>query len=262
MGWSRIDPTIAELGQIKEESAAAPDGRSLTDRTRETLLQSIRAGEYAEGKLPPEAELSDQLGISRTTLRAVLQDLATAGVISRRRRHGTLINEHALHAWMQLNRLEPFHRLIEQCGYAPSADRQEHRIIKAGTDESEALDVEIGADILEVELRLLAGDEPVITIVDHIPIAQLERPLDDLEHADSTFAFVAINCKSPVEYATTDIVPRKATKSAPAGLSIEAGTPYVELRETHFSVDGDPIAYSRVSVDDAIVRFTLVRNKI
>jgi DNA-binding GntR family transcriptional regulator len=246
----------------KIDSEFRGHARPLTEQTRDILLHSIRSGQYPDGKLPPEAELAELLGVSRTTLRAVLQDLSTAGVISRRRRHGTLINEHALHAWMQLNRLEPFHKLIEQCGYSPSADHQLHRVVKAGADEAKALELEIGADCLEVELRLLADGDPVITIVDYIPMSQLDRLPADVEGSDSTFAFVAVNCKQPVEYATTDIVPRMATAKSPAGLDIKPSTPYVELRETHFSAAGEPIAYSRVSVNDAIVRFTLVRNKI
>jgi DNA-binding GntR family transcriptional regulator len=253
---------MADRDEIHGNGVVTGDSRPLTERTRDALLQSIRAGRYPDGKLPPEAELAELLGVSRTTLRAVLQDLSTAGVISRRRRHGTLINEHALHAWMQLNRLEPFHNLIEQCGYVPSADDQRHRVIAATADEAEALDIEPGTDCLEVQLRLLADGDPVITIADFIPLEQLNFSPDDVEHRESTFAFVAANCKSPVEYATTDIVPRVATANSPAGLAIAEGTPYVELRETHFSVAGDAIAYSRVCVNDAIVRFTLLRSKV
>jgi GntR family transcriptional regulator len=183
-------------------------------------------------------------------------------VISRRRRHGTLINDHALHSWMQLNRLEPFHRLIEQVGHVPTADHRGHAIVKARTDEAEALKIEIGTDLLEVELRLLADGDPVITIVDYVPLGRLARPLDELEYGDSTFDFVALNCDTPVEYATTDIVPRRATAGSPPGLGIASGTPYVELHETHFNKDGDPIAWSRVSVKDEVIRFTLVRSKV
>ena len=36
------------------------------------------------------------LGVSRTTVRAALQSLADDGIVSRRRRHGTVVNRHVL----------------------------------------------------------------------------------------------------------------------------------------------------------------------
>lgn len=46
-------------------------------------------------RLPREVDLSEQLGISRNTLREALARLAARGVIERRRRHGTFITDAA-----------------------------------------------------------------------------------------------------------------------------------------------------------------------
>src|ERR1700758_3783733 len=89
----------------------------LADQPRDSLLRAIREDRFPEGRLPPEAELADQLGVSRGTLRAALQSLSADGLVSRRRRHGTYVNKHVLRSSMQLNRLIPFARLVEQSGY-------------------------------------------------------------------------------------------------------------------------------------------------
>jgi DNA-binding GntR family transcriptional regulator len=102
--------------------------RPLTLKVRDELLDAIRSGDFADGRLPPESALALQLGVSRTTVRAVLQGLAADGLVTRRRRHGTVVNAHLLRASMPLNRLVSFHALIEQCGHEASADPQEARV--------------------------------------------------------------------------------------------------------------------------------------
>jgi len=82
----------------------------------------MRAGAYEGGRLPPEEELARDLGVSRATVRAALQSLAEDGIVSRRRRHGTVVNEHMLTRNLPLNRLVSFRDLIEQSGYAASVD--------------------------------------------------------------------------------------------------------------------------------------------
>src|SRR4051794_9292032 len=78
---------------------------SLAREVREGLLQRMRAGEFADGRLPPEADLARELGVSRTTVRAALHTLEQDGIVSRRRRHGTIVNAHMLHGSLPLNRL-------------------------------------------------------------------------------------------------------------------------------------------------------------
>jgi GntR family transcriptional regulator len=238
------------------------ENRPLTERARDALLDAIRGGAFPGGRLPPEAELAERLGVSRTTLRAALQSLAADGLISRRRRHGTFVNRHVLRTSMRLNRLVPFTELIEQCGHVPSVDPQRHQVEPLSAADAEVLELEPGAAALVVERVLRAGGEPVITIVDVVPVERLAAPPDDVREASSTFAFLAENGVAPVDYATSEFIPRVATASEPAGLEIEPGEPYIELLETHFSREHERIALSRVSVDDSTVRLSLLRRNL
>lgn len=62
--------TPVRLGNVYEE-------------TLERLLQLIRLGQFAPGqKMPPERELAEALGVSRTTLRDALADLQGAGYVT------------------------------------------------------------------------------------------------------------------------------------------------------------------------------------
>lgn len=56
------------------------------------VRQLIESGELSAGdKLPPERELADLIGVSRPSVRAGLQSLATVGVVEARRGAGTFV---------------------------------------------------------------------------------------------------------------------------------------------------------------------------
>ncbi len=64
----------------------------LSDKAVQQLLQRIRAGELPVGtRLPNEADLASQLGVSRGILREALTILQTQGYISRAPREGTVV---------------------------------------------------------------------------------------------------------------------------------------------------------------------------
>jgi GntR family transcriptional regulator len=235
--------------------------RPLSLQVRDQLLDAIRSGGFADDRLPPEAELATQLGVSRTTVRAALQGLEADGVVTRRRRHGTAINAHLLRASMPLNRLVSFRELIEQCGHVASADPPATRVDGAPAVAAAALGIEAGTPSVVVDRLLRAGGEPVIAIYDVVPVDHLRVAPAQVHAGDSTFAFLASDGVAPAAYATTEIVPRVATQDAPAGLRIPAGRAYVELRETLFSEEHERIAFSSVAVDDAMVRLSLLRRE-
>ncbi len=64
---------------------------SLTNRATESILASIFADRFEDGRLPPEGDLAVMLGVSRTTVRAALQSLEQHGVLTRRPGRGTQV---------------------------------------------------------------------------------------------------------------------------------------------------------------------------
>jgi GntR family transcriptional regulator len=256
------DAAIASHPDSGRQTGEGAHGRPLTERARDVLLRAITSGSFPGGRLPPEADLAEELAVSRTTLRAALQSLAADGLISRRRRHGTFVNSHLLRTSMRLNRLVPFTALIEQCGYEPSVDQLGHHVLPAVAEDAEAIGIEPGTQCLVVDRLLRASGSPVITVADIVPLDKLVVGPDAVRDASTTFEFLEANGVASVDYATSEFVPRMATNRRPEGLTLEPGTPYIELVETHFSLDHEPIALSRVCVDDSLVRFSLLRRSL
>ncbi len=66
--------------------------KSLTEQVRAALAGEILAGKYAPGdRLPPEREYAEHTGTSRVTVRRAYDQLEAAGIIVRRRPHGTCV---------------------------------------------------------------------------------------------------------------------------------------------------------------------------
>jgi len=62
---------------------------SLTLQVEQLLRRSIAEGKFADGKLPTEMELAEQLGVSRETVRLAAENLQREGLLVKIRRKGT-----------------------------------------------------------------------------------------------------------------------------------------------------------------------------
>ncbi len=194
-------------------------------------------------------------------MRAALQGLADDGIVTRRRRHGTVVNRQALRGGMPLNRLVSFRELVEQGGRVASVDPLVRRETVPDAEVLAALGLEPGTPCLEVERLLRADGEPAVTITDTLALDLLTVGPDDVEDADSTFAFIAANTAEAVDHALVEVVPCVASADGPAHLELPDGAPYLELAELLFTPDGQPVAHSRIAVDPRQVRLTLARRQ-
>jgi GntR family transcriptional repressor for pyruvate dehydrogenase complex len=71
-------PAAAQVGSF----ASLADGRRLSDRVADTLLEHILSADLQPGdRLPTEAELGRQFEVSRTVIREAVRSLAARGVV-------------------------------------------------------------------------------------------------------------------------------------------------------------------------------------
>lgn len=222
----------------------------------------MRAGAFPDGKLPPEERLARDMGVSRATVRAALQSLAEDGIVSRRRRHGTVVNERVLRGSVPLNRLASFRDLVEQSGYACTVEPTVRRVVVPGTDVAALIGLEPAEECLLVERLLRADGEPVVTVTDAIALPLLRHAVDALTDEESTFAFIARNTEASVDHSVLEIVPSVASDTGPPHLDLPPGTAYAELREVLFAPTGEPVAFSRIAVDVRRIRLTLARRDL
>jgi LacI family transcriptional regulator len=95
---------------------------SLTARVEQLLREAISAGRFADGRLPTEMELAEQLGVSRETVRLAAEALQRDGLLVKIRRKGTFLH-HALPDQIEVTE-SPYLGYL-QAGYQAGQGREE-----------------------------------------------------------------------------------------------------------------------------------------
>lgn len=136
------------------EARYQPQYRQIEQALRERIA-TLRAGE----RLPSDAELCAQFGVSRMTARNAMERLAVDGLIRREPGRGSFVAEPPAHR--RANRLMTFSEEMRRAGRVPSS-RVLTRVIRPST-EAEASDLGIPARQPVVHLRRLrqADDQPI-----------------------------------------------------------------------------------------------------
>ncbi len=107
----------------------AENQRSKLRPQLELLLRSLRPGT----KLPSEPVLAQKYGVSRSTVRDVMGQLAAEGFVTRRQGSGTFVNAPPLVPQENLIHFVDFPTLIAKEGYCPSSQQLGFILQPAGT---------------------------------------------------------------------------------------------------------------------------------
>jgi GntR family transcriptional regulator len=138
--------------------------------TRDLVLDLIEQLEVGEA-IPSERQLSADLGVSRLTLRAALDDLAREGYVVRRRGAGTFVGEPKI---AQELTMTSFTDDMRRRGLRPSSRTLELRVSPAGARLGRLLHVSPSEPVVVASrLRLADGESMAIETVhvraSHIP---------------------------------------------------------------------------------------------
>jgi len=242
---------------------------SLTERTTQALLEAILERRFPSDRLPNEPDLAEQMGVSRTTIRSALQSLDRLGVISRAPGRGTQLRPHIGRESMLLHRLIGIRGMLEG-RYDKVAVEQTFTVVDRPSDlASVALGLAEDTKTLLNDKTYLVDDTPAVHLLQEVPLSYVDLPVAEAlvagtsEFPQSIFEFSRSWPAREIDYSVIEIVPQVAAVagSAGGGLRIGQGTPYIELRETHYTNLNEPIAFAREMVDDSFTRLRLVRTR-
>ena len=236
-------------------------GGSLASRARTEILEAILAGRFEAGRIPPESDLAQMLGVSRTTVRAALQVLAHDGLIARTPGRGTVVRLPDDPFALSLQRLIGFSTLLRESGADPTVEVQWERTSEPPEDAVRRLSISKSESCYTSRKIYRAGEVVALMLQDVVPEGSLRGPIevDDKVVPDSLFDFSEEYCREPIEKATVELVPHKATQEIASLFALQRGAPYLMLLETHLSRNEQPIAFTRVHVNDQFVRFSVTR---
>jgi GntR family transcriptional regulator len=234
-------------------------GGSLAYRAREAILDSILGNRFEDSRLPPENELADMLGVSRTTVRTALQSLEQHGVLTRSPRRGTQVHGRLSPSMVALQRLIGFKRLLEEQGYTVETVTTPRLTTEAPDDVVKALGVPKTTPIYAIDRLFVASGKPALWAINYIRNDLFsESPTHD-QLAQSPFDMGELLMGGPVDHAVVELVPRNATREVVQQLGLKPGSAYLMLKEYHYSESGAVLGFSLIHVNDQFVRFRLHR---
>jgi GntR family transcriptional regulator len=135
---------------------------SKTSETRDLVLDLVERMEVGEA-IPSERQLSADLGVSRLTVRAALDDLAREGYLVRRRGAGTFVSEPKI---TQELTMTSFTDDMRRRGMRPASRTLELRVSPAGARLGRLLRVSPSEPVVvATRLRLADGESMAIETV-------------------------------------------------------------------------------------------------
>jgi GntR family transcriptional regulator len=136
------------------ELAYRPHYRQIEDALRERIA-GLRPGE----RLPSDAELVAEFGVSRMTARNAMQRLAEDGLVRREPGRGSFVAQPAAHR--RANRLMTFSHEMRRAGRVPSSQILTRVVRPSSAAEAEALALRPRQPVVHLRRLRLADDQPI-----------------------------------------------------------------------------------------------------
>ena len=141
------------------------------------LRGRIESGDIGVGdRLPSEADLVRDYGVSRTTARRALDELRRQGLVRREPGRGTFLTVPRMHS--NLAYLRSFSEEIERWGYTPGARLVVREEQKADREVASRLALAEGEMVLYVRRLRLADERPIFVCDSYLPVARFPELLD------------------------------------------------------------------------------------
>lgn len=232
-----------------------------TANLRTQLVDSLRkrltGGEWTEGqRLPTEADLATEYGVSRATVRSALQHLETQGLTITRHGMGTFVSPygHAIKAGLQ--ELHSMTETILAHGMTPRMVYHDTAFRGATEDEASALGIAPGTRVLATERLVLADDVEVAFSYEVIPSDLLPSDLRTEDVEGSLFAFLDDSGSAP----RTAVAEVHAASGADIGWGErEPHAVYLYLRQVHYDQNAKPVVLARTYFHEGRFQFSILR---
>lgn len=236
----------------------------LSEQITQRLLQEIRSGIYSYDKrLPPEVEISDYLGVSRTLIRDCLAVLEREGFISRKRGVGTIVNRHVINVKTRMDLEQEFLEMIENTGQRAEVIYTDIVETIAGKEIAEKLNIKEDDSIFRVVRMITADEKPAIYCIDHIAKKLLmETDYDKEELKKPIFHFLRKYCHVDVYLDLTEVRAIGANKTVAELFNVTEGYPLLYMDEVGYVFKGQPVLYSQEYYMDGILKHMMLRKKI
>lgn len=214
-------------------------------RVAEELRKEILSGRFeGDAKMPPEAELASEFGVSRATVREAVSILAREGLIKKSQGKPTALVHPAIYVGEGMERLRSFTEAMEACGKRPGTSWLEFSWEDADEEFAHILRVPRGTRIGVIARVRTADDEPATYSVDKIPVAVLGENVAPEIFRGSLFQYLR-GRGVRLAYSEMSVKSVVSTPEINELLSLPGTVAMLLVEETYFDVDNRPVIWCR-----------------
>jgi GntR family transcriptional regulator len=213
---------------------------SVERRLRDMISSNTLPG---DGRLPTERELADKLGVSRTTVRQVLDKLDRDGLVVRRRGRtgGTFASPQRVN--LDFGQLASIPSYLKAQGFTAGAIVVSARMLPAEDETVTALGLGRDALVHDVVRVRLADGERISLEHARLPVSLFP---DLLAHplGNSIYDVISTHYGRTPDTAVERLVAVLATDTEAEALGIPVGAPLLAIDRITYGEDGTPLEHS------------------
>lgn len=232
--------------------------QSISWRLHRDLEHLIATG-VAGQKLPSEPELSQQLGVSRATLREAMRTFEIQGRIRRRQGSGTFITSTPQVIESGLEVLESIQTIANRIGLGVKLGKWKAELRPPTIEEYEKLGIEPGGAVTDVSRVIIAEDRPAAFLRDVLPTSIL-LPVDiDQSFRGSILDLLLERASPQLSIARTDINAVNSSADIARALGIQRGDALLYFCADLYNPSGHIVSQSRSYFLPGYFNFHVVR---
>jgi GntR family transcriptional regulator len=231
---------------------------SLSQRLHENLKQII-ANTAPGGRLTPEPQLANELGVSRATLREAMRTFEVQGLIQRRQGSGTYVMRPAHVIETGLEVLESIETISKRSGLQVTLGKLRVEENLATGEEASQLGLEGEAEVLKVSRVIFAENRPVAFLIDTLPQSVITKDGIEKDFKGSVLDLLMQQGHLNLAHSRTEIGAIGASQEMARALNIQRGNALLQLISWLFTVDGKVVDYSFSYFLPGYFRFHVVR---
>lgn len=209
---------------------------------------AIKDGTYkVDEKIPSEAELSEEYGVSRITVRRAIEDLCSDGYLTKMQGRGTFVGKpHIMRRLSQSKATRSFSEICREAGVTPGAHLIERQIVPVRPDEQEFFG--LGPDALLVYVHRVRSADGLGVCDENMFVPYddgrdlLTLPLEDTSLFD---AIEQATGHRPASSEDWNITAVKATTDQASLLGISVGDPLLRTHVSFVDDEGRPVCMGR-----------------
>lgn len=232
----------------------------LKTKTKQALLSHIHSMNLSlDNKLPREEQLCQMLGVSRVTLRSVLDELAAEGVILRRQGKGTFVNLTSIAINAPLNPAMHMGDIIARSGYSPHVHTVGWQVLPATPEFASRLEIPEAAPCISTKRMFYADSRPCVYCDDIMPASIWDDDCLPPDSQDSIFQLIYKRYGRKISWDKVEL--QACTSDALPDLHVFGQRPLLLLKSVIYDTNNVPLLLTSEYIDTELLTFSQIRQR-